>query len=91
MTRATEQRLFAVAAWNEAPFFSPAERAALALTDSLTMLAGNPLEDAVVAEAEEQLGVDGLAAATWIIITVNAWNRVAIASHSEAGHYEPGG
>jgi len=87
----TEQRLFAVAAWNEAPFFSPAERAALALTDSLTMLAGNPLADAVVAEAEEQLGVDGLAAATWIIITVNAWNRVAIASHSEAGHYEPGG
>jgi hypothetical protein len=44
-----------------------------------------------LAEAEEQLGVDGLAAATWIIITVNAWNRVAIASHSEAGHYEPGG
>ena len=86
----SEQRLYAVAAWHEAPFFSPAERAAFALTDALTLLAGNPLPDAVVAEAEEQLGVDGLAAATWVIVTINAWNRVAIASHSQAGEYEPG-
>jgi AhpD family alkylhydroperoxidase len=84
----SEQRLYAVATWHEAPYFSPAERAALALTDALTMLAGNPLPDAVVAEAEQQLGADGLAAATWIIVTINAWNRVAIASHSEAGTYE---
>ena len=86
----TEQRLYAVGAWHEAPFFSPAERAALALTDALTLLAGNPLPDAVVAEAEDQLGVQGLAAATWIIVTINAWNRVAIASHTQAGDYEPG-
>ena len=85
----TEQRLYAVAAWHEAPFFSPAERAALALTDALTDLAGHPLPDAVLAAAEEQLGADGLAAATWVIITINAWNRVAIAGHAEAGHYEP--
>jgi AhpD family alkylhydroperoxidase len=86
----TEQRLYAVAAWHEAPFFSPAERAALALTDALTLLAGNPLPDAVLAEAEAQLGAEGLAAATWIIVTINAWNRVAIASHDQAGDYEPG-
>jgi AhpD family alkylhydroperoxidase len=86
----SEQRLFAVAAWHEAPFFSPAERAALALTDALTLLAGNPLPDAVVAEAERELGVEGVAAATWIIVTINAWNRVAIASHLQAGDYEPG-
>ncbi len=86
----SEQRLYAVATWHEAPFFSPAERAAFALTDALTLLAGNPLPDAVVAEAEEQLGVEGLAAATWVIVTINAWNRVAIASHSQAGEYEPG-
>ena len=86
----TEQRLYAVAAWHEAPFFSPAERAAFALTDALTLLAGNPLPDAVVADAEAQLGADGLAAATWIIVTINAWNRVAIASHDQAGDYEPG-
>ncbi|HEX5617859.1 MAG TPA: carboxymuconolactone decarboxylase family protein [Solirubrobacteraceae bacterium] len=85
----TEQRLYAVAAWYEAPFFSPAERAAFALTDALTLLAGNPLPDAVVAEAESQLGAEGLAAATWIIVTINAWNRVAIASHDQAGSYEP--
>ena len=86
----TEQRVYAVAAWHEAPFFTPAERAAFALTDALTKLPGNPLPDAVVAEAEIQLGADGLAAATWVIVLINAWNRVAIASHSEAGHYEPG-
>jgi AhpD family alkylhydroperoxidase len=86
----TEQRLYAVAAWHEAPFFSPAERAAFALTDALTQLAGRPLPDAVLAEAEEQLGADGLAAATWVIVTINAWNRIAIAAHMQAGEYEPG-
>ena len=56
---ATEQRLYAVAAWHEAPFFTPAERAAFALTDALTRLPGNPLPDAVLADAEEHLGADG--------------------------------
>ncbi len=86
----TEQRLYAVSTWHEAPFFSPAERAAFALTDALTKLPGNPLPDAVVAEAEDQLGVEGLAAATWVIVAINAWNRIAIASHTPAGEYEPG-
>jgi AhpD family alkylhydroperoxidase len=85
----TEQRLYAVATWHEAPFFSPAERAAFALTDALTQLPGNPLPDAVVAEAEQQLGAESLAAATWIIVTINAWNRIAIAAHMQAGDYEP--
>src|SRR5215204_6429593 len=58
----TEQRLYAVATWHEAPFFSPSERAALALTDALTRLPGNPLPDAVLAEAEAELGKEGLAA-----------------------------
>jgi AhpD family alkylhydroperoxidase len=86
----SEMRLYAVATWHEAPFFSPAERAAFALTDALTKLAGNPLPDAVVAEADEQLGAEGLAAAVWAIVTTNAWNRIAIASHLQAGEYEPG-
>jgi AhpD family alkylhydroperoxidase len=86
----TEQRLYAVSTWHEAPFFSPAERAAFALCDALTLLPGNPLPDAVVADAERELGAEGLASATWIIITINAWNRVAIAGHELAGEYEPG-
>jgi AhpD family alkylhydroperoxidase len=85
----TEQRLYAVATWHEAPFFSPAERAALALTDALTQLPGNPLPDAVLADAEAELGKEGLAAATWVAITINAWNRVAIAGHELAGEYQP--
>jgi AhpD family alkylhydroperoxidase len=85
----TAQRLFAVSTWHEAPFFSPAERAALALTDALTQLPGRPLPDDVVAAAEEHLGAEGLASATWIIVTINAWNRVAIAGHEQAGADEP--
>jgi AhpD family alkylhydroperoxidase len=86
----TEQRLFAVSTWHEAPFFSPAERAALALTDAFTKLAGNPVPDAVLAEAERELGADGLASAMWVIVTINAWNRVAISGHEQAGSYQPG-
>lgn len=86
----TEQRLYAVSAWHEAPFFSAPERAALALTDALTDLAGNPLPDRVLADAERELGPEGLAAATWIVVTINAWNRVAIAGHERAGEYQPG-
>jgi len=86
----TEQRLYAVSTWHEAPFFSPAERAALALTDAFTLLAGNPPPDAVIADAERELGAEGLASAIWIIVTINAWNRVAIAGHERAGEYEPG-
>jgi AhpD family alkylhydroperoxidase len=87
----TDQRLYAVSAWHEAPFFSPAERAALALTDAFTRLAGNPVPDSVLAEAERELGAEGLASAMWTIVTINAWNRVAIAGHEQAGDYEPGG
>jgi hypothetical protein len=43
----------------------------------------------VLAEAEEHLGADGLAAVAWIVVTINAWNRVAIVSHLQAGDYEP--
>jgi AhpD family alkylhydroperoxidase len=86
----SEQRLYAVATWHEAPFFSPAERAALALTDALTKLPGNPLPDAIVADAERELGPEGLAAATWAIVAINAWNRIAISQHLPAGTYEPG-
>ena len=85
----TEQRLYAVATWHEAPFFSPAERAALALTYALTPPPATPPRDYVVPPAAPRLGPDGLASATWIIITINAWNRVAIAGHEQAGEYEP--
>jgi hypothetical protein len=45
----------------------------------------------VIADAERALGAEGLASAMWIIVTINAWNRVAIAGHERAGEYEPGG
>jgi alkylhydroperoxidase family enzyme len=78
-------------AWHEAPFISPGERAALAMTDAFTRLAGNPVPDSVLAEEERELGAEGLASTIWTIVTINAWNRVAIAGHEQAGDYEPGG
>ncbi len=87
----TDQRLYAVSTWHEAPFFSPAERAALALTDAFTRLAGNPVPDSVLAEAERELRAEGHASAIWTIVTINAWNRVAISGDEQAGEYEPGG
>ena len=65
----TDQRLFAVAAWHEAPFFSPAERAALALTESLTRLADRPdqvpdaIWDAAAQHFDEPLPLDRIAEA----------------------------
>lgn len=88
-TGETQQCRYAVATWHEAPFFSPEKRAALALPDALTLLPGNSLPDSTLANARAQLGADGLAAAVWIIVTINAWNRVAIAGHERAGEYEP--
>jgi hypothetical protein len=58
---------------------------------ALDPLPGNPVPGAVVAGAEEQLGEEGLAAAAWAIVAINPWNRIAIASHLEAGTYQPGG
>ncbi|MDX6503890.1 MAG: hypothetical protein QOE29_1015 [Gaiellaceae bacterium] len=81
----TEQRLYAVAAWHEAPFFSERERAALALTDAITLIAGSRVPREIYDAAAEHFEEPELAQLIWTIIAINAWNRVAVTTRMLAG------
>ncbi len=75
----TEQRLYALAAWPHAPFFSDRERAALAWTEALTRLADGPVSDALFALASSQFTDQELVNLTLVCNTINGWNRLAVA------------
>ncbi|HWJ31333.1 MAG TPA: carboxymuconolactone decarboxylase family protein [Gaiellaceae bacterium] len=79
----SEQRIYALAAWEDAPFFTDRERAALALTDSLTNVATARMPAEVYEEAARQFDYDELTQLIWQIAAINLWNRVMIAKHAE--------
>lgn len=83
----TEQRLFAVAAWREAPYFTGAERAALALTEAATRIADNPhgVPDDVWDEAAAHYDEESLAGLIMSIAAINAWNRLNVTIRKPAG------
>jgi AhpD family alkylhydroperoxidase len=81
----SEQRLYALAAWHDAPFFSDRERAALALTDAMTLISDEQVPRAVWNEAAEHFAEDELAELLWAITAINAWNRILIATRIEPG------
>jgi AhpD family alkylhydroperoxidase len=85
----SEQRLYAVAAWREAPFFSERERAALALTDAVTLVAETHVPADVYEQAARHFDPDELAHLIWQIAAINAWNRVALATRETVGDYQP--
>jgi AhpD family alkylhydroperoxidase len=85
----TEQRLHAVAAWEDAPFFSERERAALALTDSVTLVAETHVPADVYEEAARHFDSEELAHLIWQIATINVCNRVAVATRTPVGTYKP--
>lgn len=81
----TDERLFAVAAWRDAPWFTPAERAALALCEEATRLAPGGVGDEVWAEAERHYDQASLAALVTAIAAINAWNVVNVALRTTPG------
>jgi AhpD family alkylhydroperoxidase len=85
----TDERLFTVAAWRDAPYFSDAERAALALTEAGTRLAdkSDPVPDEVFDEAAKHYDQPALAALVVCIATINTWNRLNVISGQEAGEW----
>lgn len=85
----TQQRLHAVAAWHEAPFFSDRERAALALTDAVTLLAESHVPREAWDAAREHFDEEELAQLLWAITAINAWNRVGVATRMLPGEYTP--
>src|ERR687885_2780915 len=82
----TDERLFAVAAWREAPYFTDAERAALALTEAATRLAdrADPVPDAIWEEATRHYDERGLAALILSIATTNLFNRLNVTTRQVA-------
>ncbi len=84
----TEQRIYALDAWREAPFFTERERAALALTEAVTLVADGHVPDDVYAAAAAQFDPRELAALIMAIVTINAWNRIAVTSRTVAGTYQ---
>jgi AhpD family alkylhydroperoxidase len=74
----SSRRLFAVAAWHEAPFFDERERAALALTDEVTRLGPDGVSDETWAQVTKHWSDKEVADLILAIVTINAWNRIAI-------------
>ena len=85
----TEQRLYAVAAWHEAPFFSERERAALAWTEAVTRVGESRVPDAAYQDARRHFGEKELVDLTLAIVVINGWNRLAIAFRTVPGSYRP--
>jgi alkylhydroperoxidase family enzyme len=84
-----EQRLYSLDAWEESPYYSDRERAALAWTEAVTRVADTHVPDSVYQEARKQFSDKELADLTLAIATINAWNRLSIASRTVPGTYEP--
>ncbi len=86
----TEQRLYTIAAWREAPFYSERERAALAWAEAVTKLTDGNVPDLVYENARSQFSEEELIDLTVAVTTINTYNRINIAFRTPAGDYQPG-
>ena len=86
----TEQRLYLLNAWREAPFYTERERAALAWTEALTRISKTKdVPDSLYEEVRAQFSEKELVDLSLAIVAINGWNRLAIPFRSEPGHYQP--
>ena len=85
----TEQRLYGLDAWEESPYYTERERAALAWTEAVTRVADAHVPDAVYDHARSQFSEPELVDLTYAVATINAWNRLAIALRTVPGTYKP--
>lgn len=86
----SEERLYMLSAWRESPLYSDAERAALELCETVTLLASGGVPDEVWERAREHFDDDQLAQLLFAITVINSWNRLMVGSGTEPGHYTPG-
>ncbi len=84
-----EQRLHAVAAWHETPFFTDRERAALAWTEAVTLVRKSHVPDEVYELARRHFGEKELVDLTVAVVAINGWNRLAVAFRTVPGSYKP--
>ncbi|HKV85784.1 MAG TPA: carboxymuconolactone decarboxylase family protein, partial [Ktedonobacterales bacterium] len=85
----SEQRLYALSAWRETPFYTDRERAALAWTEAVTLVSETHVPDDVYEQAREQFSEEDLANLTLAIVAINGWNRFAISFRTVPGTYQP--
>lgn len=87
----TEQRVYALPAWRETPFYTARERAALAFTEAVTLVANNHVPRSEYDAVAEHFTPDEVAALLCLIVAVNAWNALAVTTRAWVpGSYEPG-
>ena len=86
----TEQRLYALSAWRETPFFTDRERAALAWTEAVTRVGESHVPDEVYEQVRRRFGEKELVDLTVAIVAINGWNRLAISFRTVPGTYQPG-
>src|ERR1700739_399435 len=86
----TEQRIYALAAWRETPFFTDRERAALGLAESVTLMPETHVPDADFAQAAEQVCETELGSLIGLPVTISAWTAIGVTSHAwRPGSYQP--
>jgi AhpD family alkylhydroperoxidase len=86
----TEQRLYGLEAWREAPYYTARERAALEWTEALTLVADTRVPDDVYERARAQFSEDELVHLSLAIVSINGWNRLNVAARTVPGGYVPG-
>lgn len=85
----TEQRLYGLNAWEESPYYSSRERAALRWCEAVTHLHDGHVSDAVYEQVRAELSEQEISDLTCVIAAINAWNRFAVAGRTVAGAYKP--
>lgn len=85
----TEQRIYALNAWRETPFFNDRERAALEWTESVTRVADTHVPDEVYEAVSKHFNENEMVALTFAVAAINAWNRLAISMRALPGSYQP--
>jgi AhpD family alkylhydroperoxidase len=86
----TEERLAMLAAWHDSPLFDERERAALSITEEITVIGDGHVSDETWDEAGEHFDEAELAQLVFAATVINAWNRLMITARVEPGHYQPG-
>jgi len=85
----TEQRLYVLSAWREAPFYSERERAALEWTEAVTRVGDTQVPDDVFERARQHFDEAELVALTFAVVVINSWNRLAVSFRAPVGTYQP--
>jgi AhpD family alkylhydroperoxidase len=86
----TEQRLYSLDAWREAPFYSDRERAALEWTEAVTLVASTRVPDEAYEAVRAQFSEDEIKTLTLAIGMINVWNRLNVSFRAVSGNYKPG-